>query len=610
MAEKQGANRDHHVTIIKDAPGKTKAAAMEKEKKYWSKWTALIICEWIVLVLLVGLLLVTLSVNKLKVHVFWGLQLWKWCVLVISILCSAMFSRWLMNLAVYLISWRYGQRVKVMYFVYGLRISVRLLVWFGSVLVAWRLLVIDVNRPKETMRILNDITRGLACSLLGAFIWFMKTLLVKVIGCNYQGESFFQKIHTTIHQKNVVEGLLKKPKKRRKGSPLTMNRFLKFTSGSALTIWLPAPPPGGGGGGGDNKEEVKKLTWSMEQKAFIRSEKVDDNNKYDKKEVAETTFKELRKKIPNVQTEYIPKDDFVDYLDQHIEETDYTQVLEGLFQKHGHGEDAKAIMIITQESLESWLVKVCEECIELPKMFKDNNTAIEELNRLLSGVAPIVIIIVWLLLMGFLTTKVLLFICSQTLLAGFMFSNTVKTLFEAIIFVFIVHPFNVYDECVVEGNKMKVHEMNLFTTIFLNQHNELIHYPNSVLATKPIVNLNESPNYNGVRDSVVFLVDASTSAQILENLENDLTREINAIKMDREDDPMFFDTEVVMEDFDDVDKIKIGLYFTHKKILNNYGEGKKRRSKVFLKLKDILKKHEIKYHSLSPIPPTPTPVQQ
>lgn len=87
----------------------------------------------------------------------------------------------------------------------------------------------------------------------------------------------------------------------------------------------------------------------------------------------------------------------------------------------------------------------------LAHSLNDTKTAIEELNRLASVILLVVIIVIWLLLMGFLTTRILVFISSQLLLVVFMFGNTAKTVFEAIIFVFVMHPFDVGDRCVVDG---------------------------------------------------------------------------------------------------------------------------------------------------------------
>lgn len=100
-------------------------------------------------------------------------------------------------------------------------------------------------------------------------------------------------------------------------------------------------------------------------------------------------------------------------------------------------------------------MNVYNERKSLAHSLNDTKTAIEELNKLLSGIVFLVILIVWLLMMGFLTTKVLVFISSQLLLVVFMFGNTAKTAFEAIIFVFVMHPFDVGDRCVIDGVQVR-----------------------------------------------------------------------------------------------------------------------------------------------------------
>lgn len=100
-------------------------------------------------------------------------------------------------------------------------------------------------------------------------------------------------------------------------------------------------------------------------------------------------------------------------------------------------------------------MNVYNERKSLAHSLNDTKTAIEELNKLLSGIVFLVFLIVWLLMMGFLTTKVLVFISSQLLLVVFMFGNTAKTAFEAIIFVFVMHPFDVGDRCVIDGVQVR-----------------------------------------------------------------------------------------------------------------------------------------------------------
>ena len=105
----------------------------------------------------------------------------------------------------------------------------------------------------------------------------------------------------------------------------------------------------------------------------------------------------------------------------------------------------------TVEDLLSVQVKVHKGRKELGHVLEDSKTAIEELNRLVSGILIVIMIIVWLILTEIVTTKILVFLSSQLVVAAFMFGNTCKTVFEALIFVFVMHPFDVGDRCVVDG---------------------------------------------------------------------------------------------------------------------------------------------------------------
>lgn len=70
---------------------------------------------------------------------------------------------------------------------------------------------------------------------------------------------------------------------------------------------------------------------------------------------------------------------------------------------------------------------------------------------MLNILVAIIVTIVWLLILGVNITHFLVFISSQLLLVAFIFGNSCKTTFEAIIFVFVMHPFDVGDRCEVDG---------------------------------------------------------------------------------------------------------------------------------------------------------------
>lgn len=245
---------------------------------------------------------------------------------------------------------------------------------------------------------------------------------------------------------------------------------------------------------------------------------------------------------------------------------------------------------IKKSSLRKWVVNVYNERKSLAHSLNDTKTAIEELNRILSGIVLVVSIIVCYIMMGFATTQVLVFISSQLLLVVFIFGNTCKTAFEALVFVFVMHPFDVGDRCVIDGVQMVVEEMNILTTIFLRYDNEKIFYPNSVLATKPISNFYRSPEMS---DSVQFAIGLSTSAESIVALKA-------KIKAYLESKPQHWrpNHSVQVKDIEEVNKMNMALYVNHTINFQNYAERNNRRSELMLELKKIFEELGIKYNLL------------
>lgn len=81
----------------------------------------------------------------------------------------------------------------------------------------------------------------------------------------------------------------------------------------------------------------------------------------------------------------------------------------------------------------------------------DTKTAVNKLSHMANVIVVIIVFSLSLLILGIATTRFFVFLSSQALLAVFMFGNTLKTIFEAIIFLFVMHPFDVGDRCEVEG---------------------------------------------------------------------------------------------------------------------------------------------------------------
>lgn len=96
-------------------------------------------------------------------------------------------------------------------------------------------------------------------------------------------------------------------------------------------------------------------------------------------------------------------------------------------------------------------VKVYTSRRALAHSLNDTKTAVKQLNKLVTAILVVITVVIWLLLLELATTKVLLFFSTQLVALAFIIGSTCKNLFESIVFVFVMHPYDVGDRCVVDG---------------------------------------------------------------------------------------------------------------------------------------------------------------
>ncbi|KAG2398645.1 Mechanosensitive channel of small conductance-like 10 MscS-Like protein [Vigna angularis] len=566
-------------------------ANFEVAKRSGRKWR---VFELFAFAFIMGFFIASLSLTPLQKRELWGLKMWKWCVFILAILCGRLVTEWFINVLVFLIERNFLFKKKVLYFVYGVKKSVQGFIWLSLVLLTWDMLFSpEVEKTSKVGRILDYIALTLASCLIGAALWLAKALLIKLLASSFQSTRFFDRVHESIFHQYILKTL--------SGPPLMeMAEKVGTTSNNdQLSYTTMLNKKEGEKGKVIDADKLKKMTQKkvspLTMKGLInviRSSGLstisyaqdDDENEQKDNEInsgweAKAAAYRIFMNVAKPGHKYIEIDDLLRFMK--IEEVEN---LLPLF------EGAVETRRIKRKSLKNWLVKVYLGRKSLIHSLNDTNTAVDDLNILASAVVVIVTLIVWLLLTGVLTTEVLVFISSQLLLVGFMFGNTAKTVFEAIIFVFVVHPFDVGDRCVIDGVQMVVEEMNILTTVFLRYDNEKIFYPNSVLSNKPISNFNRSPEMS---DAVEFVVDVSTSIESIGALKAKL-------KVYLESRPQYWHTEhdVLVNDIENVNKMKMAVYVTHTINFQNYWDRSCRRSELVLELKKILQDLNIKYHLL------------
>lgn len=164
----------------------------------------LILMEWFTLFCMVGLLIPSLCIHKLKYSYIWGLNIWKWCILILVVFCGHLVTKWFIHLLEFSIGRNFLFKKKVLYFIYGVKTSVRVFIWLGLILLTWVLLT---NHTRSSRRVLNYISRGIGCCLLGAFCWMIKDFLIKLLASTFHVKTFFDRIQDSIFHQYVLQVL-------------------------------------------------------------------------------------------------------------------------------------------------------------------------------------------------------------------------------------------------------------------------------------------------------------------------------------------------------------------------------------------------------------------
>ncbi|GLJ11654.1 hypothetical protein SUGI_0173680 [Cryptomeria japonica] len=575
-----------------------------------------LLLEWIAFVLITSTLVSTLTVGPLEYRMMWGLELWKWCLMIMVIFCGRLVSGWLISALVFFVERNFMLRKKVLYFVYGLRKSVQNCLWLGLVILAW-IFMFDprVERSTKNHKALSYITRLLASFLVAAVIWLLKILLIKVMASTFHVNTFFDRIQESIFHQYVLETLsgppimeiqqsltderIKSPSK----SPVGEAR-VSFSS----TLGISRRKTVGGGKGEEktsnviNVDQLHKMNpknvsaWNMKRLiSVIRhsgistiSHTIDQSmGKHDHPQDKEITSeleaiaaaKSIFKNVAKPGAKYIEEEDLLRFLKKN-EVASIFPLFEGAL------ESGK----IRKSALRNWVVNVYLERKSLAHSLNDTKTAIKQLHQIANAVVSIVITVVVLLVMGIATTHVIVLVSSQLVLVGFIFGNTCKTIFEAIVFVFVMHPFDVGDRCVVDGVQMIVEEMNILTTVFLQHDNEKVYYPNSALATKPISNFYRSPDMG---DTVEFSVDTSTPMEKIASLKERIEKYL-------ESKPQHWHPKytLLVKDIENMSNMKMALHTLHTMNHQNMTEKSNRRSELVLEMKKFFEELGIKYHLL------------
>ncbi|KAL6654230.1 hypothetical protein ACP70R_007695 [Stipagrostis hirtigluma subsp. patula] len=568
------------------------------------KLDALTISQWVSLFLIVAALACTVGTRFLSEKKAWGLPLWKWELLVLVLICGRLVSGWIIRLAVFAVERSLYLRKRVLYFVYGVRRAVQNALWLGMVLASWHL---SFDRSKEAdTPVLRYVTRTLLCLVVATLVRLVKTLLLKVLASSFHVSTYFDRIQEALSNQYVIEALSGPPLIDESHELQPAKNVLSQRSIRLSGVIMP------------NKGEGSKKKVSKEEEEGITIDKL---RKLNQKNVSAWSMKRLTRIVrfgtlmtmdeqiqkatgegdesaTQIRSEYeakIAAKKIFHNVAKPASKYIYLSDLKGFM---GHDDAIKTMNLfegapehsrISKRSLKNWVVNAFRERRALALTLNDTKTAVDKLNQMANVVVVIVVLALWFLILG-VGKNFFVIIGSQLLVAVFVFGNTLKTIFEAIIFLFVMHPFDVGDRCEIEGVQVIVEEMNIMTTVFLRYDNLKIYYPNTVLATKPIMNYYRSPDMG---EAIDFSIHVATPLEKLALMKERILRYI-----DNKKDHWYPGAKVVLRDVHDTNKLKVSIFLRHRLNFQDMGMRFVRRELVLQEMIKVLKDLDIEYRML------------
>ncbi|CAN6481606.1 unnamed protein product [Victoria cruziana] len=601
---------------------------------------AFTVVQWLGFFLILGAFICSLIVPFLSEITIWGLRIWKWALMGLVVFCGRLVSGWGIRIVVFFVERNFILRKRLLYFVYGLRKAVQDCVWLGLVLIGWHFLFVKKVEREANAKALPYVTKILVCFLVATLIWLVKTLLVKVLASSFHVSAYFDRIQDSLFNQYVIETLSGKPlieiQNNLEEEEKIMAEVRKLeNAGTKVPIDIRAAAGGNlatlssesgrvnKSGGFDRSHHIGKSyrrsgAFSCRQEGGIT---IDHLHKLNQKNVSAWNMKRLmnivRRGVLSTLDESIQEAENEDEKKMQIlSEFEAKAAARKIFHnvaqpgaKYITLIDLKRFMIeeeaiktlslfggtedadkVGRSALKNWVVNAFRERKALSLTLNDTKTAVNKLHQMVNIVVGVAILVIWLLILEIATTHLIVLISSQLLLVAFVFGNTCKTVFESIIFLFAVHPYDVGDRCEIDGVQMIVEEMNILTTVFLRHDNRKITYPNSVLSTKPISNFYRSPDMS---DSIEWCIQLATPAEKIVLLKERIKSCVESRK-----DHWYPNPLIVVKDIQDMNRLLMAAWVRHRMNHQNMGERWQRRSHLVEELVRIFRELDIECRML------------
>ncbi|XP_063936630.1 mechanosensitive ion channel protein 4-like isoform X2 [Daucus carota subsp. sativus] len=423
------------------------------------------------------------------------------------------------------------KNIKAFYFLFAWRKQMPNFLCSCSVLSFWFLLI------KADMNILHIriITSIFAAFVMYTLISMLRITILKKLDCCFHEKNFFANIQVLISNEYFLQKLMGYVRESKDPKDSIMKAQLKWIKGAINSMRRP------------NLRTI--------------CNEVESSDTFSLQHQVEHVISLVLRNLTNNE----PRD---------IQEADLLLVMKeenvAKFLQLFHG--ATETKSITQESLKTWMAKVCNERQHVVRLLNSTSKGIEQLGIILWATQFYMVLLFWCRLMRIVTTINPAYLSPILLIFG-------KIIFDGVELVTVMNSIEIGDQCIIDDEQLVAERLEFYITTFRKDNNQTVNYSNSLLLSKSITNLSRS---SGLIDAFEILVSVTTSSDKIASLKLKIDEFIGS-------KPEIWRAEFCF-DFKGVDDGRdiYNLEITNLGRFQNYKVKKQQRFEFILKLKRSL----------------------
>ncbi|PWN43600.1 hypothetical protein IE81DRAFT_322258 [Ceraceosorus guamensis] len=252
-----------------------------------------------------------------------------------------------------------------------------------------------------------------------------------------------------------------------------------------------------------------------------------------------------------------------------------------VFDRDGNGD-------ISASEIKTTILSTYKERRFLSKSMQDVHHAVNQLDRLLLGVAFVIVLFVAFAVFNLNIGKSLSTFYSLAIAFAFIFKETFGNVFDSIVFLFVTHPFDTGDRICLDTDVMAVKKMSLLSSEFTLWNNTNLYIANELLSTMLIVNYRRS-GYQW--ECATMQVAFDTPLETLDAVQADVIH-----WMQTEPERMFEpSTAIVPQTIDYMRSIEVTIGMTLRDNWQDWGGRWRKRNAFFAALTFYMKKHGVRF---------------